>query len=54
MLYTEKTTGNFIKTIGLRHVNNEKDYLERISKSMYMSRKLFDNDFGRNTQVKLH
>ena len=35
---------NLINRIGVRLVNNKKDYLEWTSKAIYMSPKIFDND----------
>ena len=47
-----KTMGNLRKIISVRLVNNEKDHLKYVSKTTFISQKIFDKSFAAFHEIK--
>ena len=48
-----KRTEDLIKRIGVRLLNNEKDYVKHVSKPTFISQKIFDEHFAAINEIKL-
>ena len=47
-----KTMENLRKTVNIKLVNNEKDYLKHVNKSAFISKKIFDKNFAAIHEIK--
>ena len=43
---------NLRKTVNIKLVNNEKDYLKHVNKSAFISKKIFDKNFAAIHEIK--